>query len=63
MFPGIANEFNSGEPQFAEIDDSTTVLTYGNGPDSKPVVTATFLANQWAGGGNECKVVGTVIGS
>ena len=62
MFPGVANVFDSGDPQFAEIDDSASVLTYGNGPDAKPVVTATFLANQHAGGGNECKVVGTVIG-
>ena len=61
MFPGVANEFNSDEPQFAELDDTVTTLTYGNGPDSKPVVTATFLANQFAGGDNECKVVGTVI--
>ena len=62
MLPGVANVFDSGDPQFAEIDDTATVMSYGNGPDSKPVVTATFLANQYAGGDNECKVVGTVIG-
>jgi hypothetical protein len=63
MFPGIDNDFDSGpgEEAYVELDDTATVMSYGNGGDSKPVVTATFLANQWVGGGGECKVVGTVV--
>lgn len=63
MEPGVVNVFDSGDPKFAEIDDTATVLVYGNGADSKPVVTATFLANQFAAGDSECKVVGTVVAS
>jgi hypothetical protein len=61
--PGVDNDFDSGpgEEAYVEIDDTATVMSYGNGGDSKPVVTATFLANQWAGGGGICKVVGTVV--
>jgi hypothetical protein len=61
MLPGVDNEFDSEEEHFVPIDDTATVMSYGNGADSKPVVTATFLANQWMGGGGECKVVGTVV--
>jgi hypothetical protein len=63
MFPGVDNEFNQGDEEFIPIDDSVSVFTYGRGPDANPVVTGTFLANQWAGGGGECTVVGTVVGN
>lgn len=58
---GVDDDFNTGEELTMPIDDTTAVLSYGRGPDSSPVVTATFLANQWFGGGGTCKVVGTVV--
>jgi hypothetical protein len=61
MFPAVDNDFDSAETHVVPIDDTATVMSYGNGGDSKPVVTATFLANQWIGGGGICKVVGTVV--
>lgn len=63
MFPAVDNIFDENEENFLEIDDSVTVLSYGNGGDAKPVVTATFLANQYAGGNGRCSVVGTVVHS
>lgn len=64
MFPGVDNDFDNDfeeDTQFVEIDDTVTVLSYGRGNDAKPVVTATFLANQWAGGDGRCSLVGTLI--
>ena len=64
MFPGVDNDFDAGgegEQSFVEIDDSVTVLSYGRGNDAKPVVTATFLANQYQGGNGRCSLVGTVV--
>jgi hypothetical protein len=61
MIPGIDNSFDSDEEHIVPIDDTATVMSYGNGGNSKPVVTATFLANQWIGGTGACKVVGTVV--
>ncbi len=58
---GVDDDFDAGELQGGTIDDTTAVLSYGRGPDSSPVVTASFLANQWLGGGGVCKVVGTVV--
>lgn len=58
---GVDDDFDAGEELTMPIDDTTAVLSYGRGPDSSPVVTATFLANQWSGGGGTCKVVGTVV--
>lgn len=58
---GVENDFDAGEVLEAGIDDTTAVLSYGRGSESTPVVTATFLANQFVGGGGECKVVGTVV--
>ena len=63
MFPAVDNVFDANEEQFLEIDDTTTVLSYGNGGDARPVVTATFLANQHIGGTGRCSVVGTVVHS
>ena len=66
MFPGVDNDFDAGgegEENFVEIDDTVTVLSYGQGNDAKPVVTATFLANQYQGGSGRCSLVGTVIHS
>ena len=59
--PGTQNDWDPGEVEEALVDDTATVLSYGRGPDSTPVVTATFLANKFTTTG-ECKVVGTVIG-
>jgi hypothetical protein len=59
--PGVDDDFNVGEFQTANIDDSATTMTYGRGPNSTPVVTATFLANYYTAT-QECKVVGTVVG-
>jgi hypothetical protein len=59
--PGVNNELSVGEEEFVAIDDSVTSIVYGNGEDSRPVVTATFLANRYLGD-EECKVVGTVLG-
>lgn len=58
---GVDNDFDAGEVVGATIDDTTAVLSYGRGPESSPVVTASFLANQFVGGGGQCKVVGTVV--
>jgi hypothetical protein len=58
---GTDDDFNTGESLTVPVDDTTAGLSYGRGPDSSPVVTANFLANQWFGGGGTCKVVGTVI--
>jgi hypothetical protein len=43
------------------IDDTTAVVVYGRGANSSPVVSASFLANQFVGGGGTCEVVGTVV--
>jgi hypothetical protein len=59
--PGVDDDFNPGEFQTADIDDTATVLSYGRGADSTPVVTATFLANYYTQTG-ECKIVGTLLG-
>ena len=59
--PGVDDQFKVGETQTITIDDSAATMTYGRGPDSTPVVTATFLANYHVPT-NECKVVGTVVG-
>jgi hypothetical protein len=63
MFPGVDNDFDAGvdEQNFVELDDTTTVMSYGKGNNSNRVVTATFLANQWLSGGGVCKLAGTVI--
>lgn len=58
---GVDDDFDTGEELTMPIDDTTATMSYGRGPDSSPVVTATFLANQWFGGGGTCKVVGTVV--
>ena len=58
---GVDDDFDAGEVLAGQIDDTTAVMSYGRGPDSSPVVTANFLANQWLGGGGTCKVVGTVF--
>jgi hypothetical protein len=58
---GVANDFDPGEPEVAQLDDIAATLAYGRGASSSPVVSANFLANQYAGGGGECKVVGTIV--
>ncbi len=58
---GTDDDFNTGESQTVPVDDTSATLVYGRGPDSTPVVSVNFLANQWLGGGGDCKVVGTVI--
>jgi hypothetical protein len=59
--PGVDDQFKVGETQTITIDDSAATMAYGRGPDSTPVVTASFLANYHVPT-NECKVVGTVVG-
>jgi hypothetical protein len=59
--PGANNTLSVGEEEFVPVDDSVTSVVYGNGEDSSPVVTATFLANRYLTD-DECKVVGTVLG-
>ena len=59
--PGVDDDFDKGEFQTLDVDDTTTVMSYGRGPNASPVVTATFLANYFTETG-ECKVVGTVVG-
>jgi hypothetical protein len=60
---GTQNDFDSGAPITIPIDDTTTSMAYGRGNAASPVATATFLANQFSGGGlvGTCKVVGTVV--
>lgn len=58
---GVDNDFDAGELQGLTIDDTTAVLSYGRGPDSSSILTASFLANQFVGGGGTCRVVGTVV--
>jgi hypothetical protein len=59
--PGVDDDFNTNEFQTIDVDDTTTVMSYGRGPNASPVVTATFLANYYTAT-QECKVVGTVVG-
>jgi hypothetical protein len=59
--PGVDDDFDSSETQTFPLDDAVTSLSYGRGPTSTPVVTATFLANYHTES-NTCKVVGTVLG-
>ena len=63
MFPAVNNDSDAGEESFLEIDDTVTVLSYGRGNAGSPVVTATFLANQWVGGDERCSIIGTVVHS
>ena len=58
---GTDNDFDSGEELEVPIDDTTAVVVYGRGSNSSPVVSASFLANQFVGGGGTCEVVGTVV--
>jgi hypothetical protein len=58
---GTDNDFDSGELLEVPIDDTTAVVVYGRGANSSPVVSASFLANQFVGGGGTCEVVGTVV--
>ncbi len=60
---GTQNDFDAGVPLSLQIDDTTATMVYGRGPDSSPIVTAEFLANQFSNGGTDgtCKVVGTVM--
>jgi hypothetical protein len=61
FMPGVDDDFNTNEFQTIDVDDTTTVMSYGRGPNASPVVTATFLANYYTAT-QECKVVGTVVG-
>jgi hypothetical protein len=61
FMPGVDDDFNKDEFQTIDVDDTTTVMSYGRGPNATPVVTATFLANYYTQT-QECKVVGTVVG-
>jgi hypothetical protein len=58
---GTDNDFDSGEVLEVPIDDTTATMVYGRGGGSSPVVSASFLANQFVGGGGTCEVVGTVM--
>jgi hypothetical protein len=60
---GTLNDFDAGAPITVPVDDTTATMVYGRGSANSPVVSANFLANQFVGGGGQCKVVGTVVTS
>lgn len=60
QLPGVANDFDAGDSESYQVDDTATTMTYGKGPGATPVVTANFLANYYTAT-QTCSVVGTVV--